>query len=177
MTTIVGVQGDKGCLLAADSRTTTPQGRPYTHPQMPKIVERDGYLIACSGDADACDIIQYIWGPPKPDNKVKDMYLYMITVVAPSIRDSLEESSYERDTSDKDSGLLVLLAYKGVIYEIDESFNVSLRDDGIYGIGSGSRYAIGALHAGSGWERALEIAAANDIYTAAPFIMKQQKKI
>lgn len=176
MTTIVGVQGEGGCFLAADSRTTTPQGRPYSHPKMSKIVDRDGYLIACSGDADACDIIQYVWEPPKPDAKVKDIYLYMITVVAPSIRECLEESSYERDTSDKDSGFLVLLAYKGIIYEIDESFNVCLRDDGIYGIGSGSRYAIGALHAGAGWERALEIAANNDIHTAGPFIVKEQKK-
>jgi ATP-dependent protease HslVU (ClpYQ) peptidase subunit len=44
-----------------------------------------------------------------------------------------------------------------------------LRDDGIYGIGSGSKYAIGALCVGANWQEALEVAERNDIYTSKPF--------
>jgi ATP-dependent protease HslVU (ClpYQ) peptidase subunit len=51
-----------------------------------------------------------------------------------------------------------------------------MRDDGIYGIGSGSKYAIGALYAGADWQWALEIAAINDIYTASPFKYYEQNK-
>jgi ATP-dependent protease HslVU (ClpYQ) peptidase subunit len=52
-----------------------------------------------------------------------------------------------------------------------------MRDDGIYGIGSGSKYAIGALQAGADWNTALTIAEKNDIYTAQPFIYRSQVKV
>mgnify|MGYP000329073994 CR=1 FL=1 len=77
MTTIIGVQGEEGCLLAADSRTTGETGRPYRHEFVEKITERGFYMIACSGDADACDIIQHQWDPPKPPKNVKKHYKFM----------------------------------------------------------------------------------------------------
>ena len=51
-----------------------------------------------------------------------------------------------------------------------------MTDSGVYGIGSGSKYAIGALQAGADWQTAMEIAEKNDIYTAAPFCLFQQDK-
>ncbi len=50
-----------------------------------------------------------------------------------------------------------------------------MRDDGFYGIGSGSRWALGALQAGADWKVALEIAEKNDIYTGSPFTHITQK--
>ena len=175
MTTIIGIQGLGSCLLAADSQTTSEAGRPYVHPEVQKITKRGKYLIACSGDADACDIIQHVWQPPKPPKK--DHYRFMVIEVSKSIRECLEENDYSIDKDDKDSGFSALIALGGVIYEIDQSYNISLRQDGIYGIGSGSRYAMGALYAGAEWEEALKIAEINDAYTGAPFIHKLQSKI
>ena len=67
-----------------------------------------------------------------------------------------------------------LIAYKGTLYEIDETFTVYMRDDGFYGAGSGSRWALGALQAGADWQKALEIAEKNDIYTGRPFTSLSQ---
>ena len=175
MTTIIGIQGLGSCLLAADSQTTSESGRPYVHPDVQKITERGEYLIACSGDADACDIIQHVWQPPKPPKK--DQYRFMVIEVSKSIRECLEENDYSIDKDDKDAGFFILIALGAVIYEIDQSFNISLRQDGIYGIGSGSAYAMGALYAGVEWEEALRIAEINDVNTGAPFIHKLQSKI
>jgi ATP-dependent protease HslVU (ClpYQ) peptidase subunit len=51
-----------------------------------------------------------------------------------------------------------------------------MRDDGIYGIGSGSPYAIGALQAGATWKQSMQIAAKNNVFTAPPFITHKQTK-
>lgn len=176
MTTIIGVQGEEGCLLAADSRTTGETGRPYCHEYIEKITERGPYMIACAGDADACDIIQHQWNPPKPPKLAKNHYKFMVTKISTSIKQCLKEKGYEKDKSDKESGFLILIALNGTLYEIDETCTVSMRDDGVYGIGSGSKYAIGALQANSDWYTALIIAAKNDIYTAQPFICRHQAK-
>ena len=173
MTTVIGIQGVGNCLLACDSQTTGETGRPYIHDKVNKIVERGKYLIAGSGDADACDIIQHLWEPPKPPRK-KDMYNFVVSKVAPSIKACLKEKGYEPDKNDKEAGFLFLIAIRGTIYEIDTTCTVSLRDDGIYGIGSGSKYAIGALYVGANWWEALEVAEANDIYTSRPFISFEQ---
>ena len=177
MTTIIGVQGKEGCLLAADSRTTGETGRPYCHEYVEKITERGHYMIACSGDADACDIIQHQWNPPKPPKLDKSHYKFMVTEVSTSLKQCLKDKGYEKDKSDKDAGFLVLIALNGTLYEVDETCTISMRDDGIYGIGSGSKYAIGALQAGADWNTALIIAEKNDIYTARPFIYRRQVKI
>jgi ATP-dependent protease HslVU (ClpYQ) peptidase subunit len=98
----------------------------------------------------------------------------MVTKVALSIRDCLKKNGYEKDKTDKDGGFIFLIAYKGTLYEIDETFTICMRDDGFYGAGSGSRWALGALQAGASWEEALVIAEKNDIYTGKPFISLTQ---
>jgi len=173
MTTIIGIQSKGSCLLAADSRTTNEYGRPYHHEKVAKLTERGEWVIAGAGDPQACDIVQHLWAPPK--QTIKDDYKYIVSKAALSIRDCLKKNGYERDKSDPDGGFIFLIAYKGTLYEIDETFTVYMRDDGFYGIGSGSRWALGALQAGADWKVALEIAEKNDIYTGSPFTHITQK--
>jgi ATP-dependent protease HslVU (ClpYQ) peptidase subunit len=173
MTTIIGIQSKGSCLLAADSRTTNEYGRPYHHEKVAKLTERGEWIIAGAGDPQACDIVQHLWAPPK--QTIKDDYKYIVSKAALSIRDCLKKNGYERDKSDPDGGFIFLIAYKGTLYEIEETFTVYMRDDGFYGIGSGSRWALGALQAGADWKVALEIAEKNDIYTGSPFTHITQK--
>ncbi len=174
MTTIIGIQQKNGCLLASDSRTAGVDGRPYSHPSVMKITERGHYLIAGAGDAQACDIIQMIWLPPRVPAG-KDLYKFMVTKVGPSIRECLKKNEYIKDPKDEESGYVFLIALRGVIYELDDTNTVYLRDDGLYGIGSGAKYALGALQAGAAWEKAMRIADKNDIYTCEPYhVFKQE---
>jgi len=175
MTTIIGIQSKESCIIAADSRTTDAKGRPYSHPEMKKISKVGEYLVAGSGDADACDLIQYTWKAPEVPEGV-DLYRFMITEVAPSIRKCLKEAGYEIPKDDPEAGFFFLIAIRGTLFEVDESYTVMLRDDGFYGIGSGSRFALGALQAGASWEEALSIAEKNDIYTASPFTYFSQNR-
>ena len=177
MTTIVGVVKNGHVILGADSQVTS-NSRPNMHPKLQKITKNNGYLIAGSGDSTPCDILQHIFIPPVPAaTDRKDLYKFMITKFVPAMREVLDENGYKLDGNDKDAGFDMLFAFDGELFEIDSDFSVLLNGDGIYGIGSGSPFAIGALYAGATVEQALEIAANNDIYTAEPFQIVMQSKI
>ncbi len=59
---------------------------------------------------------------------------------------------------------------------MDYYFSYFVDTKGIYGIGSGASYAIGALQAGASWKQAMNIAAKNNVFTAPPFITHKQTK-
>ena len=102
----------------------------------------------------------------------------MVVKFIPAMKECLEEYGWKEDKEEKDSGFNMLFAFDGEIFDIGNDFSVLLNSDGIYGVGSGSQIAIGALYAGASVEKALEIAANNDIYTSGPFqIVKQQKQV
>ena len=70
----------------------------------------------------------------------------------------------------------MLFAFDGEVFEIGNDYTVLLNSEGIYGVGNGSQFAIGALYAGASVEDSLQIAANNDIYTSGPFqVIKQTK--
>jgi ATP-dependent protease HslVU (ClpYQ) peptidase subunit len=176
MTTIVGVCKNGNITLGADSQVTNGN-RKNIHVKMEKITKNNGYLIAGSGDSQPCDILQHIFIPPVPTiSDRKDLYHFMITKFVPAMRDCLEENDWKPSSDDKDSGFNILIAFDGEMFDIGDDFSVIINQDGIYGVGSGSQFAMGALYAGASIEKALEYAAANDVYTSAPFqILRQQK--
>jgi ATP-dependent protease HslVU (ClpYQ) peptidase subunit len=117
-----------------------------------------------------------VWKPPAIPANIKDEYHFMITTVVPSMRDCIKESGYTPTKDDEDAGFEFLLAINGTIYQVDDNYSVYLRDDGLYGVGSGSSWALGALAGGATWKQAMQIAARNDVYTAPPFITHRQEK-
>jgi ATP-dependent protease HslVU (ClpYQ) peptidase subunit len=177
MTIIIAVQSDDGVLFGADSQVTAPNGRKYSAQQMVKISERNGYIIAGSGECAPCDIAQHIWNPPTPTVKDrKDLYHYIIAKVVPSLKQCFKDNDYKVNQDDDENAFSFLIAICGELFEIADDFSVSRDDSGFYGVGSGSSYAIGALHAGATVEQALTIASHNDAFTSAPFIYIDQEK-
>lgn len=175
MTTIVGLVKDNVVILGADSQVTDDDRR-NNDLRMEKITRNNGYLIAGAGDATPCDILQHIFIPPVPNaNERKNLYKFMITKFVPAMRECLDENGWKPNPAD-DSGFSMLIAYDGNIFDIGDDFSVLLNNKGIYGVGNGKKYAIGALEAGATVEKALEIAANNDIYTSGPFQIVTQKK-
>ena len=100
----------------------------------------------------------------------------MVTKFVPAMREALEDGGWKEDKDDKESGFNMLFAFDGEVFDIGNDFSVLLNSDGIYWVGSGSPFAIGALYAGASVEDALRIAVNNDVYTSGPMqIVKQQK--
>jgi len=175
VTTIVGKMTPTKAHFGADSLVTAD--RKYTHPNMVKVVERGQYIIAGAGESAACDIIHHIWKPPTPITADKaDLYHFVISRVVPSMKDCFKHNEYKWDEKTDETKFSFLIAIGGEIFDISSDFAVCIDSDGIYGIGSGSSLAIGALKAGASIKRALEIAADKDPYTAPPFLYYEQER-
>lgn len=182
MTTIVAVQYDDRVIFAADNQVTGDDGRIYRHPRMEKITERGEYLIAGSGEVGPCDIAQHIWIPPKPTVKdLQDVYHFMITKVMPNLRKCLSDNGYDfsdgrGDGKVAESRFNFLIAVGGEVFDVADDCSICMSGDGIYGVGSGASYAIGALHAGAKPLKALAISEKLDSNTSGPFLVKEQYK-
>jgi ATP-dependent protease HslVU (ClpYQ) peptidase subunit len=177
MTTIIGIEYKDSCFLVADSQTTDDSGKIYSHPNVKKIAERGAFLVAGSGEVLPCDVAQHIWEPPTPAKKDRqDLYHFMISKAMPSLRKCLNENGYNFDESKSEGRFQFLIAVCGEIFDVDQELCVSMSSDGMYAVGSGGAYALGALHAGVDAYQALEIAAKITAFTAGPYYSKTQIK-
>ena len=181
MTTIVAVQYDDRCVFGADNQVTDGNGRIYRHPAMAKITQKGSYLIAGSGEVHPCDVAQHIWKPPAPTaTDRKDIHHFVITKAMPSLRECLKSNGYnfEEQQEKGESGprFNFLIAVCGEVFDISDDLSVCRTDNGLYGVGNGSSYALGALHVGASILEALEVASQLDAYTSGPFIEIEQKK-
>jgi ATP-dependent protease HslVU (ClpYQ) peptidase subunit len=175
MTTIVAVQFPHGVVMGSDSLVTSE--RKYNHPKMVKVTTTGPYMIAGSGEVAACDIVQHIWEPPIPTAiDKKDLYHFVIAVVIPSLKKCFKENEYKWDADTDEIKFGFLLSIEGEVFEIGDDLSISLDSSVIYGIGSGSSVAIGALKAKVDMATALQIASDIDPYTAPPFTFHTQNK-
>ena len=175
MTTIIGIEHKDRCFLVADSRTTDNDGKIYTHPEVKKISESGMFLIAGSGETLPCDIAQHIWEPPVPTKQDKeDLYHFMIVKAMPSLRKCMSENGYNFDEDSKENRFQFIIAVGGEIFDIDQELSISKSADGVYAVGSGAAYALGAIYAGADAYEAMEIASKLNAFTAGPYMSKEQ---
>ena len=177
MTTVIAIQHSDGVEMIADSQINS-NGKPYFHDDMVKIVERGKYLIGVAGRVVALQAIQNSWNPPAFPSAYKgSLYNFVITKIVPSLKMFIDESKMFSEKEKEEGELFsILLAVKGEVFEIDEDYSVARRADGIYAIGSGADFALGALMAGAESTDAMQIAASLDLNTHAPFMTLHQEK-
>ena len=169
MTTIIGQQWSWGCEIAADGRTTS-DGRPFTGSAMVKVVARGEYILAAAGGGAACDWVTHAWKPPA--FKGTDVYEFLVSSFSPHLQKSLNTNGFQ--PSKDEDGVSLLVAVAGYVFQIESDGTVLQDVGGLYGIGTGSAFALGALEAGADLPEAFDIAARFDIYTSPPItVMKQ----
>jgi ATP-dependent protease HslVU (ClpYQ) peptidase subunit len=164
MTTIVAVESKHLATIVAESYTTYGD-RPYYHPDVKKITKSGSWLLAASGDARACDIITNVWKPPSPRGN-KNLHIFVSTTVIKSLRKILSENEYTQQP--KDDGFDLLMILNGQVFHITNDFTLLKSINGLYGIGSGSAYALGAIEAGADIVQAVRIAIELDINSGGP---------
>lgn len=180
MTTIIGVQNEDSCVIVSDSRIVD-NGKIYTHSKMVKAVQRGNYIIGGAGDYRALQVVLHGWQPPLVTAKAKEnLYEFAINKVMPSLKTTLIAAGVDLVKSQNDDDkfeLLLLIGINGTLFEVDSDFAVGMNDTGLYAIGSGGDYALGALHAGASMLDAMRIAALNNNETSSPFhILEQETK-
>jgi ATP-dependent protease HslVU (ClpYQ) peptidase subunit len=177
MTTIIGIEHKDRCFLVADSRTTDADGKVYSHPEVKKISENGMFLIAGSGETLPCDIAQHVWEAPNPTKQDReDLYHFMIAVAMPSLRKCLIDNGYRFNDDIDETRFQFIMAIGGEIFDVDQELSVSKSADGVYAVGSGAPYALGALYAGADAYEAMEIASKLTVFTAGPYISKEQPR-
>jgi ATP-dependent protease HslVU (ClpYQ) peptidase subunit len=165
MTTIAAIQKFYGWELAADGQTTSGD-RPFASVDQPKIIKRADYTFACAGKGYACDVAAFHWIPPESRalETTQQTYQHIVKHVVPSLRETFEQHGV---TFDGDESFQMLLAHQGLLVQIECDFTVLMEDSGLYAIGSGAAYALGAMAAGLDPLEAVRIASLFDIWTGS----------
>ena len=179
MTTVVAIQGDGYVVMGTDSRLSATDANGFVSrvhtmsSNVSKISQNNGMLIGLAGDVRAINLIAHSFQAPQ---------------ASPSLRGY---SAPQRDTSEHmaEQGSEILLSINAVIYQIDNDYAWSNDASGLYAIGTGGQYAIGALAALLKTKNttmamakkqclnALAIAAKYDPHTGYPYQTFQQEGI
>lgn len=193
MTTIIGIQGDGYALMVGDSRisdigrdgeilsTSTLGGG------VNKIANTKQFLLGAAGDLRCINLLTHAFSPPQPPAVTgKRLDAFMTLKFVPELRSCFDEHGYslpERDSSQHvaEHGSTILVAVNGVIYCVDSDYSWIIESSGLFAIGSGAQYALGALQALVGGKKlelqqakrvalkAIAIAAKYDPGTGAPY--------
>ena len=134
MTTIITTTGNNFCTITADQGITSD----LIHPDMPKIVQQDTWLIGVAGSARVCDKLQYGIDYPKPPIDVvkSGVWLkWLVTKVIPLI---------DYVVKDKEMDAEALLITHGKAFLIGEDLSV-ITAQPYWAIGTGADLAIGSL--------------------------------
>lgn len=164
MTTIAAVQTQHGWIIASDGQTTSGD-RPFHSEHTPKIICNGDYTYAVAGKGSACDAVAGLWQPPPSTPRFSGnavVYQNMVKRVAPSIRRLFDDLDI---TFTDDESFQMIIAHRGLLFQIESDFTVLLDESGDYAIGSGAQYALGAIAMGALPRKAVEIASRFDIWT------------
>jgi ATP-dependent protease HslVU (ClpYQ) peptidase subunit len=193
MTTIIGIQGDDYSLIVGDSRISdiSRDGDILQVSTLAtgfnKVASSKQFLIGAAGDLRAINLLHHAFVPPPPPAVTgKKLDSYMTVKFIPELRACFDQYGYsapERDTSSHmaEYGSTIMCSVNGIIYVIDSDYSWIVEQTGLYAIGSGSSYAMGALYALAGGKKlelqqakrvalkAIAIAAKYDPCTGAPY--------
>lgn len=186
MTTLIAFQGPDFAILGADCQITDGDKR-ILSPSIPKIVKIGKYLLGVAGDARPGDLLAFNWKPPLYDGT--DPVKFMGKKVIPSIINVFKTNGY--DYTKEGASYSFLIVFGGNVFEVGDDLSMSQSSDGLYGVGSGSAYALGVMQYALAFERgiagataksvtdaiecALTISAKYDINTHAPFQIEVQR--
>jgi ATP-dependent protease HslVU (ClpYQ) peptidase subunit len=146
MTTLIALQHDDWCLIAADSQTT---GYDLSSDcsTMGKIAKNGQYLVSAAGLVRGMNLIQHSFVPPIAPKRNLDKF--MINRFIPELRKTFIESGYEiksdGDPASHDNDFIV--AVNGTLYFIDEAYGLERINNKLYCAGSGQKLALGAAFA------------------------------
>jgi ATP-dependent protease HslVU (ClpYQ) peptidase subunit len=199
MTTVVGYQGDGYVVMGCDSRIAAYDSDgtavqmstlDYSHS---KIADSHGYLIGVAGDARAMNLLHHAYTPPDSSlmrTRAK-LDAFITCQIIPSLRELFEEHGYASANRENKTAIeqdsQIMLAVNGRLVVIESDYGWSPDKHGIYAIGTGAAFALGAMKAHLEQRTmtvnkakeavllALDVASNFDCHTGGPFKVFVQK--
>lgn len=159
MTTIIAIQGDDWVLVATDSRISSFDSDGNTTSSTlsagtSKVAQNGKWLLGAAGDVRAINLLHHALVPPAPPPTLAGRKLdaFITTKFVPALRECFETHGYATpDNDDKqhiaEHSSTVLAVVNATAYIVDGDYSWANDTSGIYAIGSGSPYALGAIHA------------------------------
>lgn len=173
MTTIVAVEGENDIKFAWDSQTTW-MGRAMLGGV--KVFENGPVTFGVAGGARSADILKHMSIPDRKDYEpgYNNESWIVRTLVPAIVAEFKEVEASDAGSFDTDSHIILVVG--GEIGYLSSNLSWVTDSSGVYAVGSGSDYAIGALMAGVSVKRAVEIASQWDLYTGGDVVTKTIKK-
>ncbi len=194
MTTIVGIQGEGFSVICVDSRISDVDDSGVAtqiatlRDSGGKVAVNGRYLLGAAGDLRAINILHHAFQPPAPALNLKGKKLdqFVTTKFIPSLRECFESQGYASPLNEQSEHMAehnstVFMSINGVIYIIDGDYSWISGSDGVFAVGTGAQFALGALQclvpksplniqtAKKIGTKALTIAAKFDPYTGPPY--------
>jgi ATP-dependent protease HslVU (ClpYQ) peptidase subunit len=146
LTTLAAIQGDGWAVIGYDSRVTE-DNRIFVLPKdAGKVVKNGAYIFGAAGDMRAVNLLAHSFKPPVPSATDFGTKLdkFISSKFIPALKQCFDDAQYG-EKGEQDSSILVVV--HGRIYEIGTAYDWCHDEAGIYSMGSGSGYALGAMHA------------------------------
>jgi hypothetical protein len=167
MTTIIGRQTITGATLMADYQVSS-ESEMFISRYARKISKNWRLAYGSAGSGRLCDFIQYCWEPVQLDDHSEvnneGAYYWLVSSLVPDLRKSMATEGFELGGDGVDLQMLIIV--DGYLFQIESDGTVMHREAGLYGIGTGGSYALGAMAAGSSMDHAMYIAQDFDSYTS-----------
>lgn len=145
MTTIAAVQGKGWAVVGYDSRVTD-DSRVYTLPKNSgKMVENGPFLLGAAGDMRAINLLGHVLKPPTPPSFAEEEELdaFISTKFIPSVKKVFDDAQYG-EKGEQDSHIIAVV--QGVVYDIGSNYDWCRDVEGIYAVGTGGQFALGAIY-------------------------------
>lgn len=182
MTCVIGYHTDAGIWIGADSAGTDGYGGQTIRADL-KVFNANGMTFGFCGSYRMGQLLRYnLVKPPQPEGM--DDYEYMVTLFIDAVRDCLKKGGFTYISKNVEEGGEFLVAYKDGLYHIEDDFQVGMSTRDYEAIGSGGTVASGAMAIltadevapATAIKRALKVAADQDAYVAAPFVVLKHKQ-
>lgn len=162
MTTVIAAQNSKGDIkFAWDSQITFGQ---RAESGAEKVFKNGPVTFGFSGTLRTLNILKHMKVPAR--GKEADTEKWIVRTLVPAIIKELKsvDAAYT-ENSQVESEAHIILAVDDVLGTLDNNFAWSQDETRVYGVGSGSAFALGAMGVGASPKQAVQVAGFFDLYT------------
>ncbi len=145
MTCIVGLVEGKKVYMGGDSAavSATPSSSLKVRSD-PKVFRNGDFLIGYTTSFRMGQLLRFNLVPPACPDDIEP-YEYMVSLFIPAVRKCLKDGGYARKDNERESAGEFMVAYKGILFDVESDYQVGTIHDPFCAVGSGAQVALGAL--------------------------------
>jgi len=183
MTCIVGLKTPQGVYIGGDSASTNDSGLQtiLASSKVFSVSNQDTkVLLGCTTSCRMMQLLQYELHLPSYENG--DVVEYLVTKFVNAVRETLKDGGFAQKENEKEEGGNFLVGFQGRLFEIQSDYQVSEPVNGYEAVGSGAKFALGALYVTPHLppeiriEEALKAATYHNAYVKPPYLLQCLRK-